>query len=163
MWTATAFLRRVNANSWPHKLLPPLLLPGQGFFFFHLLVNWGWVDKIGLNIKRLAGDAPWRLTQRVAIYKYKMNYRSILKYSSNWCCCYSCHCYHCRQPDLWWKQIIFYSLNSCKIDKDNTELLEIKTCSVIEGENILTQEGDKAAKEEGDSRTNQTSLDCRSK
>ena len=57
----------------------------------------------------------------------------------------------------------FYSLNSCKIDKDNKDLLEIKTCSVIEGENILTQEGDKAAKEESDSRTNQTSLDCRSK
>ena len=57
------------------------------------------------------------------------------------------------------KQIIFYALNSCKIDKDNQDLLEIKTCSVIEREKVLTQEGDKAAKEEGDSRTNQTSLD----
>ena len=61
------------------------------------------------------------------------------------------------------KQIIFYALNSCKIDEDNQDLLKIKTCSVIEREKILTQEGDKAAKEEGDSRTNQTSLDCRSK
>ena len=58
------------------------------------------------------------------------------------------------------KQIIFYALNSCKIDKDNQQdLLEIKTCSVIERGKVLTQEGDKAAKEEGDSRTNQTSLD----
>ena len=57
------------------------------------------------------------------------------------------------------KQIIFYVLNSCKIDKDNQDLLEIKTCSVKEREKILTQEGDKAAKEEGDLRTNQTSRD----
>ena len=48
------------------------------------------------------------------------------------------------------KQIIFYALNSCKIDKDNQDLLEIKTCSVKERE----KEG-----KEGDSRTNQTSLD----
>ena len=37
----------------------------------------------------------------------------------------------------------------------------MKTCSVIEREKISTQEGDKAAKEESDSRT--TSLDCTSK
>ena len=68
-------------------------------------------------------------------------------------------------PSAWFKvnADYFLSLNSYKIDKDNKDLLEIKTCSVIEGENILTQEGDKEAKEEGDSQTNQTSLDCRSK
>ena len=38
---------------------------------------------MGLNIKRLVGDAFWRLTQRVDIYKYKMDHRTILKYSSN--------------------------------------------------------------------------------
>ncbi|XP_073232029.1 stress-induced-phosphoprotein 1-like [Porites lutea] len=58
------------------------------------------------------------------------------------------------------------TINWCEkglaIDKDNQDLLEIKSCSVIEREKILTQEGDKAAKEEGDSRTNQKSLDCTS-
>ena len=39
-------------------------------------------------------------------------------------------------------------------------MLEIKTCSVIEREKILTQEGDKSAKVESDSRTNQKILDC---
>ena len=35
VWTATVFRRRVNTNSWPHKLLPPLLLQGQiNVFFF---------------------------------------------------------------------------------------------------------------------------------
>ena len=54
----------------------------------------------------------------------------------------------------------FLHLYPCKIEKDNQDLLEIKSCSVIEREKILTEEGDKAAKEEGDSRTNQKSLDC---
>ena len=54
----------------------------------------------------------------------------------------------------------FLHLYPCKIDKDNQDLLEIKICSVIEREKILAQEGDKAAKEEGDSRTNQKPLDC---
>ena len=66
---------------------------------------------------------------------------------------------NCRQPSLWYKQIIFYPLNSCKIDKDNHDLLEIKTCSFIEGEHILTQEGDKPAKEESDPPTNPRPLD----
>ena len=48
--------------------------------------------------------------------------------------------------------IYFLHLYSCKIEKDNKDLLKIKM--------ILTQEGGKVAKEEGDSRTNQKSLDC---
>ena len=54
----------------------------------------------------------------------------------------------------------FLHLYSCKIDKENQDLLEIKSLSVVEHEKLLTQEGDKEAKQEGDSRTNPKPLDC---
>lgn len=37
---------------------------------------------------------------------------------------------------------------------NNQDLLEIKKCSVVERETLLTLDGDKEGKQEGDSRTN---------
>ena len=54
----------------------------------------------------------------------------------------------------------FLHLYPCKIDKDNQELLEIKSCSIKEHENLSKQGGDEEAKEEDDSRNNPQSLDC---
>ena len=54
----------------------------------------------------------------------------------------------------------FLNLYPCKIDKDNQELLQIKSCSIKENENLSKQEGDEEAKEEDDSRNNPQSLDC---
>ena len=57
----------------------------------------------------------------------------------------------------------FLHLYSCKIDKENQDLLEIKSRSVVEREKLLTQEGDKEAKQGGDSGTNLKPLDSTSK
>ena len=57
----------------------------------------------------------------------------------------------------------FLHLYSCKIDKENQDLLEIKSLSVVEREKLLTQEGDKEAKQGGDSRTNPKPLYSTSK
>ena len=54
----------------------------------------------------------------------------------------------------------FLHLYPCKIDKDNQELLEIKSCSIKEHENLSKQGGDEEAKEEDDSGNNPKSLDC---
>ena len=55
---------------------------------------------------------------------------------------------------------MFLHLYSSKIDKENQDLLEIKSLSVVERETLLTQEGDKEARQEGDSRTNPKPFDC---
>ena len=54
----------------------------------------------------------------------------------------------------------FLNLYLCKIDKDNQELLEIKSCSIKEHENLSKQGGDEEAKEEDDSGNNPKSHDC---
>ena len=54
----------------------------------------------------------------------------------------------------------FLHLYPCKIYKDNQELLEIKSCSIKEHENLSKQGGDEEAKEEGDSGNNPKSFDC---
>ena len=54
----------------------------------------------------------------------------------------------------------FLHLYPCKIDKDNQELLEIKSCSIKEHENLSKQGGNEETKEEDDSGNNPKSLDC---
>jgi len=54
----------------------------------------------------------------------------------------------------------FLHLYPCKIDKDNQELLEIKSCSIKEHENLSKQGGEEEAKEEDNSGNNPKSLDC---
>ena len=54
----------------------------------------------------------------------------------------------------------FLHLYPCKIDKENQELLKIKSCSIKEHEKLSKQEGDEEAKEEDDSGNNPKSLDC---
>lgn len=55
----------------------------------------------------------------------------------------------------------FLHLYPCKIDKDNQDLLEIKSCSIKEHEKLSKQGGDEEATEEGDSGTiNPKSFDC---
>ena len=55
----------------------------------------------------------------------------------------------------------FLHLYPCKIDKDNQDLLNIKSCSIKEREKLSKQGGDEDATEEGDSGTiNPKSFDC---
>ena len=54
----------------------------------------------------------------------------------------------------------FLHLYPCKIDKDNQELLEIKSSSIKEHENLSKQGGNEEAKEEDDSGNNPKSFDC---
>ena len=68
--------------------------------FLPFTVNYGWIDKFYLTIKWLVGDASWRQTQIVAIYKYKMDYGTILKYISTDAATQTCRSYHCRQPSF---------------------------------------------------------------
>ena len=57
----------------------------------------------------------------------------------------------------------FVHLYPCKIDKDNQDLLKIKSCSIKERENLSKQGGNDEAKEEDDSGNNPKSLDSKSK
>ena len=55
----------------------------------------------------------------------------------------------------------FLHLYPCKIDKDNQDLLKIRSCSIKEREKLSKQGGDEDATEEGDSGTiNPKSFDC---
>ena len=55
----------------------------------------------------------------------------------------------------------FLHLYPCKIDKDNQDLLKIKSFSIKEREKLSKQGGDEDATEEGDSGTiNPKSFDC---
>ena len=57
----------------------------------------------------------------------------------------------------------FVHLYPCNIDKDNHELLKIKSCSIKERENLSKEGGNEEAKEEDDSGNNPKSLDCKCK
>lgn len=65
-----------------------------------------------------------------------------------------------QDPGLEYILFQILHLNSCKINMKNQELLEIKKCSVVERETLLTLEGGKEAKQEGNSRTNPKPVDC---
>ena len=54
----------------------------------------------------------------------------------------------------------FLHLYPCKIDKDNQELLDIKSYSIKEHEKLSKQGGEEEAKEDNDSGNNPKSLDC---
>ena len=54
----------------------------------------------------------------------------------------------------------FLHLYPCKIDKDNQDLLKIKSCSIKEREKLSKQGGDEDATKEGDSGPNPKSFDC---
>ena len=56
----------------------------------------------------------------------------------------------------------FLHLYPCKIDKDNQELLKIKSCSIKEHKKLSKQEGDEEAKEANRTiqENNPKSLDC---
>ena len=67
------------------------------------------------------------------------------------------------RPGLRMNLDYFLHLYPCKIDKDNQELLEIKSCSIKERENLSKQGGYEEVQEEDDSGNNPKSFDCKCK